>query len=308
MNLLHLKYALEIEKTRSINKAAANLYMGQPNLSRAIKELEKSLGVKLFYRTSKGMNPTPQGEEFLSYARKILAQVDQVEHMFTDENKNTQRFSVSAPRASYISTAFSNFCSNIKDGTKVEFYYQETNNQQAIKNITENGFHLGVVRYHSRYEDYFTRYLADKHLSSEPLMEFKYTIAVSRHSPLAEKTVIRKSELEDYVGIAHADPYVPSLPTHDLQKEDMAFKTNRHIFVYERASQFELLGSHNNVYMWVSPMPENIIDMYGLKQIECVDNDNIYKDILVCRKKYKKTPLDLKFVEELRNSIASLNL
>lgn len=70
MNLLHLKYAIEIEKTQSINKAAENLYMGQPNLSRAIKELERSMGVKIFQRTSKGMIPTPEGIEFLGYAKK----------------------------------------------------------------------------------------------------------------------------------------------------------------------------------------------------------------------------------------------
>ena len=62
MNLLHLKYAVEVAKTRSINKAAENLYMNQPNLSRAIKELEESLGVMLFKRTSRGIQITPEGE------------------------------------------------------------------------------------------------------------------------------------------------------------------------------------------------------------------------------------------------------
>ena len=65
MNLLHLKYVVEVEKTRSISKAAENLLMGQPNLSRAIRDLEQSLGVTLFRRTSKGISPTPEGEEFL---------------------------------------------------------------------------------------------------------------------------------------------------------------------------------------------------------------------------------------------------
>ncbi len=100
MNLLHLKYAIEIEKTQSINKAAENLYMGQPNLSRAIKELERSMGVKIFQRTSKGMIPTPEGIEFLGYAKKILAQVDQVENLFS---KNKRRHS-----------EVFNFCSKVK--------------------------------------------------------------------------------------------------------------------------------------------------------------------------------------------------
>ena len=75
-NILHLKYALEIAKTHSISKAAENLYMGQPNLSRAIKELEDSIGAVIFERSAKGIIVTEDGEKFLQYARRILAQVD----------------------------------------------------------------------------------------------------------------------------------------------------------------------------------------------------------------------------------------
>ena len=82
MNILHLKYAVEVAKTKSISKAAENLYMGQPNLSRAIKELEESLGITIFDRTPKGITLTPQGEEFLQYARRIISQVDEVEQMY----------------------------------------------------------------------------------------------------------------------------------------------------------------------------------------------------------------------------------
>ena len=88
MNILHLKYAVEVGKTHSINKAAQNLYMGQPNLSRAIKDLEESLGITIFNRTTRGMFVTPQGEEFLQHAKKILSQIDEVEAMYNQENNN----------------------------------------------------------------------------------------------------------------------------------------------------------------------------------------------------------------------------
>ena len=64
MNILHLKYAVEIAKTKSISRVAENLYMGQPNLSRAIKELEDNLNITIFNRNSKGITITPEGEEF----------------------------------------------------------------------------------------------------------------------------------------------------------------------------------------------------------------------------------------------------
>ena len=95
MNILHLKYAVEIAKTGSLNKAAENLYMGQPNLSRAIRELETSLGITIFERTSRGMIVTADGEEFLQYARRILAQIDEMESLFRDGRQHRQTFSLS---------------------------------------------------------------------------------------------------------------------------------------------------------------------------------------------------------------------
>ena len=82
MNLLYLKYAVEVAASGSINKAAEKLYMDQPNLSRCIKDLETSLGVSIFARSARGMKVTPEGEEFLKYAERILKQVDTVENMF----------------------------------------------------------------------------------------------------------------------------------------------------------------------------------------------------------------------------------
>ena len=72
MNLLHMKYAVEIAETNSLNKAAERLYVGQSALSRAVKELETSLGVVLFERSAKGMTLTPDGEVFVGYARGVL--------------------------------------------------------------------------------------------------------------------------------------------------------------------------------------------------------------------------------------------
>ena len=123
MNLLHLKYAVEIAKTKSISRAAENLYMGQPNLSRAIKELEESLNITIFQRNTKGITITPEGEEFLHYARRILNQVEEVEAIYNDSHKPKQRFSVCAPRASYISYAFAEFSKRINTDIPAEIFY-----------------------------------------------------------------------------------------------------------------------------------------------------------------------------------------
>ncbi len=93
MNLIHLKYAVEVADSGSINKAAERLFMGQPNLSRAIKELESSLGITIFDRSVKGMVPTPEGETFLGYARQILRQIDEIGSVYQEKSVRKQRFS-----------------------------------------------------------------------------------------------------------------------------------------------------------------------------------------------------------------------
>jgi len=299
MNILHLKYAVEVEKTGSINKAAKNLLMGQPNLSRAIRELEESLGVTLFKRTSKGMSPTPQGEEFLQYARKILAQIDEVEAMYRNRNEDKQMFSISVPRASYIACAFTEFAKSIDTKKQAEILYNETNSMRAISNILQADYKLGIIRYQTTYEEYFKALLHEKGLSHEVIVEFSYQVVMSKHHPLANKSIIKLSYLSEYIEIAHADPYVPLMPQLDAKKAELSEFVDKRIFVFERGSQFDLLSSVTSTFMWVSPIPQRLLDQYGLVQKTCPENKKKYKDVLVYRKGYHFTELDKKFICKL---------
>ena len=101
MNIIQFKYAIEVERTGSISQAAENLYMAQPNLSKAIRELEEGLGFPVFERTSRGVVPTRRGVEFLKLARGVLLQVEQMEALRDDQSGNVQRLSLSMPRDVY---------------------------------------------------------------------------------------------------------------------------------------------------------------------------------------------------------------
>ena len=109
MNLMHLRYLVEVEKTGSITKAASSLFMGQPNLSKAIKEVENELGAPIFKRISKGVEPTEKGVEFLECAKAIIQQLDKMENLFKPEVSDINAFKIAIPRASYIAHAFAGF-------------------------------------------------------------------------------------------------------------------------------------------------------------------------------------------------------
>ena len=135
MNLSQLRYVVEVEKTGSITKAAKQLYMGQPNLSKAIRELESEVGITIFRRTAQGVEPTPIGAQFLSYAKTILSQVDELESFYKPQWEKEFRFDVSVPRATYISVAFTDFLQDVPKEVPLAVHFKETSSMGAITDV-----------------------------------------------------------------------------------------------------------------------------------------------------------------------------
>ena len=301
MNILHMKYAVEVAKVGSLNKASEKLLVATPNISRSIKELEADLGINIFARTAKGVTLTPEGEQFISYAKEILSQIDQVESFYKKGAPKKQKFSISVPRACYISEAFSEFSKSLSD-EPAEIFYKETNSQRTINNILNHDYKLGIIRYAENYDKYFKSMLEEKGLTYEMITEFSYSLIMSAESPLAQKEEIRFDDLKGLIEIAHADPYVPSMPLSKVVKEELPDNIERRIFIFERASQFDLLYKNPETFMWVSPAPKSLLTRYHLVQKKCADNNKKYKDVLIYKNGYKLTKLDRQFITELCES------
>lgn len=301
MNILHMKYAVEVARLGSLNKAAETLIIAQPNISRSIKELEADLGITIFNRSAKGMVLTPEGEEFISYAQSILRQIDEVEMLYKQGSPKKQKFSISVPRACYISDAFAKFSKSISEDP-AEIFYKETNSQRTIQNVLNNDYKLGIIRYAENYDKFFKSMLEEKGLAYEMVAEFSYVLIMNRENPLALKSEISFDDLPPFIEIAHADPYVPSLPLSVVKKDELPDNIDRRIFIFERASQFDLLSENPDTFMWVSPASRKVLDRYGLVQKKCVDNKKIYKDVLIYREGYKLSNLDRQFITELCES------
>lgn len=306
MNFLHLKYAIMVAETGSISKAAEKLYVAQPNVSRAIKELESDLNITIFERNSKGMIVTPEGEQLIHYAKRILRQIDDMEKIFKYQKKKNV-FSISVPRASYISDAFVEFSKCLNNIDNAEVYYKETNAYRVINNVINEEYNLGILRYYINHDRYFKDIIEKKELKCELINQFKYVLIFNKNSALAENKEIHYSDLKDFIEIAHGDPYVPSLSTNELVKTELSEEVSRRIFVFERASQFELLANNEETFMWVSPVSKRLLDRYGLVQKECIDNTKEYKDLLIYRSNYKLSKLDQEFITKLCESKCNIN-
>lgn len=301
MNILHMKYAVEVAKLGSLNKAAEVLLIAQPNISRSIKELEADLGISIFNRSAKGMELTPEGEKFIGYAQSILRQIDEVEMIYKQNSPKKQKFSISVPRTCYISDAFAEFSKSLDDGP-VEAFYKETDSQQTINQVLNRDCRLGIVRYAEHYDKHFKTMFEEKGLFYELITEFTYVLTMSRDHPLAAKDAITFDDLAPYTEIAHAEPYILSPPFAKSAKKELPDNIERKIFIFERAGQFDVLSANPHTFMWASPVSQTILDRYGLEQKTCADNQKVYKDVLIRREEYKLTKLDKQFITELCKS------
>lgn len=297
MNTVLLKYAVEVEKTGSITQAAANLYMDQPNLSKAIKTLEEGLGAPIFKRTSKGVVPTARGRIFLEHARNVLIQIDEMEHLYKGDQGGGVEFSLSMPRASYLSTAFSRFIGKIGEEDGMNVWLRETNSADTIREVETGEYNLGIIRYPEGMEKYYKKEVAVAGLVMEPIFLFSLRILLSSNHPLADQTGIDVETLTDYIEIVHGDGV--STKSDEYGRGMKYPESPKRIYVFERGSQFHLLCDNPNTYMWVSPMPEELLTRYHLVEKQCKRHQKRFKDAIIYRKGYTLTGWDKKFLEQL---------
>lgn len=300
MNLTHLRYALEVERTRSITKAAQNLYMGQPNLSKAIKELEGEIGIPIFSRTSKGVGVTKKGAEFLHYARGIVEQVQELESIYKPNNQKSVKCNFSVPRASYISVAFTDFLTELEKKDELSIYFKETSSLEAINDVAEREADLAIIRFQDAYEEYFRYILKEKDLVSEPVWQFTPLVLFDRDHSLAQMKEITFSQLADCTEIIHGDDTIPSLSMDSVKESQPFTVSDKRIYVYERGSQFDILTRVKGAYMWVSPVPETTLTQYGLVQRSCLPTPARNQDIAVYQRGHGLSTYERRFLEMVR--------
>lgn len=306
MNTVLLEYAVEVEKTGSITQAAGNLYMDQPNLSKAIKTLEESLGAPIFRRTPKGVVPTARGRIFLEYARNVLAQLEEMEALYKPAKTGSVEFTLSMPRASYISSAFSRFVKRIDRKEGMNLWLRETNSADTLRDVERGEYQLGIIRYKPSAEAYYTKQAAECGLKTELLLEYDERLLMSQAHPLASARHIESGDLLPYIEITHGDAKASGRRELKAADGTTASTPANRIYIFERGTQMSLLHENPDTYMWVSPMPPSVLTQHGLTEKPCIDGNHRYRDVLVYRNGYKMGKWERLFLEELEQVKADL--
>ena len=248
MNLVHFKYIIAIEKYGSISMAARQLYVAQPNLSRAIREGENEYGIKIFERTTKGVAITPEGCRFIEKIKQIQSSIESLKDDFIREKKNEVAFKISVPRATYISDIFARYVAGIKDKEDISIHYKENGSIETIQNLVQHDYDLGIIRYAKKYEKFYKSQMKLRGIEYEKLKEFEYLIMMSRENPLALKEEIYESDLNGQIELVHGDNMLPNGSYIDIDDDmDEQLDYHKRIYIYERGSQFDILRKHEVV-------------------------------------------------------------
>ena len=274
MNITELRYLVAIRKWGSVSAAAKQLYAAQPNVSKALKNLEEEYGIRIFERSSTGMIPTEQGRHFIRQAERVLDEVD---------------------RLGLDARSRQSSCAELR------VHIRESGSMEALDHVLRRGYHLALLRYAEEDEDYYRRY-CDRHgLHREPVMEFEYRLLTNREGPLAKCEVTDITQLNSYMEVLHGDFQLPGGEDSGLRWHT---NPNRRIHVYERCSQFSILQNLPNAYMWASPMPKRALEQYHLVLRKCPAQRQRMKDVLVYPDRGTLRPEEQTFVQLLHKQAA----
>ncbi len=200
MTLQQLKHVIAIADTGSMNEAAKQLFVAQPSLSIAVRELEKELGISIFLRSNRGIKTTPEGDEFLSYARQAVEQFSIIEDRYVLKQVK-KKFSVSTQHYSFAVKAFVELVQEI-GMDDYEFALHEIKTADVIKNIRDFKSEVGIIYINDNNEQVMNKVLRDHLLSFTPLLECETYAYLYKKHPLASKTKVGMEELLEYPCIA----------------------------------------------------------------------------------------------------------
>ena len=197
MTLQQLRYVIEVAKTGSMNVAAKQLFVSQPSLSMAIRELENDVHISIFERTTKGVVITAEGEEFLGYARQIINQVELLEDKYIEAGQIKKKFGVSAQHYSFAVKAFVEMVKGF-DMDKYEFAIREARTYDVIHDVVTGKSEIGILYTNEFNEKVLNKIFKDNQLEFIHLFTCQGYAYLWKNHPLAGKKVIALEELQDY--------------------------------------------------------------------------------------------------------------
>ncbi len=197
MTILQLKYVITIDEECSMRKAADRLYVSQPGLSSAVRDLENELGIQIFERVHNGVVTTAAGASFIAYARNAVEQFEKVEDKYLNSKTERPTFSVSMQ---HYTVAVNAFIDTVKeyDLEEYQYYIRETQTSEVIEDVKTLKSEVGVIALSDFNKNTFKKIFADASLEFHELFTRDTYVYLSKNHPLADRKELSLDELQDY--------------------------------------------------------------------------------------------------------------
>lgn len=238
MTLQQLKYVIEVANRGSINEAAKRLFISQPSLSNAIRDLEEELQLAIFERSNKGISLSKEGIEFLSYARQVVEQAELLESRYLNAKPSPQHFSVSTQHYAFAVNAF---VSLIREYGQDEYdlALRETKTYEIIEDVKNLRSEIGILYLNEFNGKVINKILKTANLQFNSLLTAKPHIFISIKNPLAKQSIVTMDQLQNYPYLSFDQGEYNSF---HFAEEILSTMTHmKSIRVNDRATLFNLL-------------------------------------------------------------------
>ncbi len=272
MNIKHIQYVVEIERVRSISQAAENLYIGQPNLSRILREMEQDVGFPIFIRTTHGVRPTERGEVFLQHAHNILREMESI-RMMSPHQMVEDRLRICIPRSAVVFQMVSDFLKGVCETQNVNIEIRECHAKKTLDSLAAGHAEIGIIRFREGYEEYFQELAKDAKLTYRTLSSYEDVILMHSSHPLANRQKIKADDLLSYIQITHSD--------NNFRPSKIDDAGSSQIYTVDRHAQLTLLKTMPGSYMWSVPQDKKMLAASGLVQKRCSGYSRRYCEAIV---------------------------
>ncbi|GGH15226.1 LysR family transcriptional regulator [Paenibacillus segetis] len=299
MTLQQLKYVIEVASRGSINEAAKRLFISQPSLSNAIRDLEEELHITIFERTNKGISLSMEGAEFLSYARQVVEQAELLEGRYLNAKPSPQHFSVSTQHYAFAVNAFVKLVSEY-GLDEYELALHETKTYDIIEDVKTMRSEIGILYLNEFNAKVINKLLLSAQLQFHGLFMAKPHVFISINNPLAKQSIVTLDDLQQYPYLSFEQGEYNSF--HFSEEILSTLSHKKSIRVNDRATLFNLLIGLNGYTISTGVLSA---DLNGNEIIPVpLECDEVINVGWISRKNMTLSKLASAYVEALQQAIA----
>ena len=297
MTLQQLRYLIAVAEYGSINAAAQNLYASQSNLSTAIKDLERELGISIFTRSNRGVTLTNDGAELLGYARQVIEQTSMLEARYSQKEPSQLRLAVSTQHYAFSVQAFVNVVESC-ESAEYDFILRERGTGEIINDVRTFRSEIGIIYTDSFNQRVLQKAFDDADIAYFPLFDAHVHVFVGEHHPLASREVIQTQDLEEFPRYSFEQG---SENSFYYSEEPLSYLPHkRNIRISDRGTLSNLLTSYNGYTLSTGVLSS---EMYtGIVSIPLDTQDSMQVGYVMHNER-RPSKLLLRYIDELHSII-----